>query len=106
MPQSSYRLPGLMIQWLSSDKGYAIIIKENYSLSCSVRLCKKITVIPIKDTKKECMAILTQQMAILANDETSMRNPDSSPGIYFTTDKVVQCRLVVDNSREKEEQKK
>ena len=41
----------------------------------------------------------------LVNDETSMRKPDSSTGIYLTADKVAQYRLVGDNTRENEEAK-
>ena len=43
---------------------------------------------------------------IFVNDETSMKNPDLSSGIYLTADKVAQFRLVVENRREKEEAKK
>ena len=42
----------------------------------------------------------------MVNDETYMRNPDSSLGIYLTAAKVVQCRLVAENRREKEATKK
>ena len=52
------------------------------------------------------MAVLNQKKVVLVNDETSMRNPDSSSGIYLTTDKVAQFRLVAGNRREKEEAKK
>ena len=34
------------------------------------------------------MAILNQKKVKLVNDETSMRNPDSSSGIYLTAAKV------------------
>ena len=67
---------------------------------------RKITVIHIQDAKKECMAILNQKKVRLVNDETSMRNPDSSLVIYLTSAKLAQCRLVGDNRREKEEAKK
>ena len=49
---------------------------------------KKKTVIPIQEMKKECMIILLQNKVRLVNDVTSMGNPDSSLGIYLTTDKV------------------
>ena len=52
------------------------------------------------------MTILNQKKVRLVNDETSMRNPDSSMGIYLTAAKVAQCTLVADNRREKEEAKK
>ena len=52
------------------------------------------------------MLILNQKKVILVNDETSMRNPDSSSGIYLTAAKVAQGGLVADNRREKEETKK
>ena len=51
------------------------------------------------------MTVLNQNMVRLVNDETSMRNPDSSSGIYLTAAKVVQCRLMDENRREKEEGK-
>ena len=51
------------------------------------------------------MAILNQKQVRLVNDETSMRNPDSSLGIYLTVAKVVQYILVTENRREKEEAK-
>ena len=51
------------------------------------------------------MAILNQKKTILVNDETSIRNPDSSLGIYLDAAKVAQCTLVSDNSRKKEEAK-
>ena len=50
--------------------------------------------------------ILNQNKVILVNDETSMRNPDSSMVIYLYADKVELCRLVAKNRREKEEEKK
>ena len=49
------------------------------------------------------MAVINKKKVVLVNDETSMRNPDSSSGIYLTTDKVTQFRLVAGNRREKEE---
>ena len=52
------------------------------------------------------MAILYQKKVILVNDKTSMRNADSSLGIYLTAAKVAQCSLVAENRREKEEAKK
>ena len=67
---------------------------------------RKRTVTPIQDTKKECMAVLNQKKARLVKNETSMRNPDSSTGIYLAAAKVVQRRLVAENRREKEEAKK
>ena len=50
--------------------------------------------------------ILNKKKVTLVNDETSSRNPDSSLGIYLTTDKVSQYRLVAENRREKEEAKR
>ena len=52
------------------------------------------------------MTILNQKKVRLLNDETSMRNPDSSSGIYLTAVKVVQCKLVAENRIENEEAKK
>ena len=34
-----------------------------------------------------------------------MRNPDSILGIYLTAAKVAQCRLLIENRRDKEEAK-
>ena len=42
----------------------------------------------------------------LIHDVTSRRNPDSNSGIYLTSAKVAQCRLVAKNRREEEEAKK
>ena len=67
---------------------------------------RKITVIPIQDTKKEFMAIINQKRVRLVNDETYMSNPDSSSGFYLTAAKVAQYGLVDRNRREKEEAKK
>ena len=67
---------------------------------------RKITVIHIQDMKKECMEILNQKKVRLVNDETSMRKPDSSSGIYLNAAKLAQCRLMAENRREKEEAKK
>ena len=50
--------------------------------------------------------MLNQKKVRLVNDETSMRNPDSSSGIYLTAAKVSQFRLVAENRKEKEEEKK
>ena len=52
------------------------------------------------------MLILQQDKVILINDVTSRRSLDSNPGIYPTTAKVAQCRLVDENRREKEEAEK
>ena len=52
------------------------------------------------------MAILNQNKVRLINDETSMRNPYYSSGIYLTAAKVAKCRLVADNMKEKEEAKR
>ena len=52
------------------------------------------------------MMILHQKKAILENDVTTRRNPDSSSGIYLTSAKVAQCRMVAYNRRQKEEVKK
>ena len=52
------------------------------------------------------MVILNQKKVRLVNDETSMRNPNYSLGIYLNADKLSQCRLVGENRREKEEVKK
>ena len=52
------------------------------------------------------MVILNQNKLRLVNEETSMRNPDSSLGIYLTAAKVVQCRLLDENRKGKEEAKK
>ena len=46
------------------------------------------------------MIILQQKKAILVNYEISSGNPDSSPGIYPTIDKVAQYILAADNRRE------
>ena len=62
----------------------------------------KRTVIPIKDTKKECTDILNKKKVRLLNDETSRSNPDSSSSIYLNSAKVAQYILVYDNRREKE----
>ena len=67
---------------------------------------RKITVIPIQDMKKEFMAIINKKRVRLLNDETYIRNPDSSSGFYLTAAKVAQYRLVDKNRREKEEAKK
>ena len=67
---------------------------------------RKRTVTPIQDMKKKCIAILNQKKVRLINYETSMRNPDSSLEIYLTTSKVNYCRLMDENRREKEEEKK
>ena len=42
----------------------------------------------------------------MVNDETSMRNPDSSLGIYLTAAKLAQRIIVAENKREKQEAKK
>ena len=47
------------------------------------------------------MVILNKKNVILVNDEISMRNQDSSSGIYLTAANVYQYRLVADNRREK-----
>ena len=52
------------------------------------------------------MMMINQKKVILVNDETSMRNPDPSTGIYLTTAKVAPCRLVVVNRIETEEAKR
>ena len=67
---------------------------------------RKRTFISIEDMNKEGMEILNQNKLILANNETSMSNPDSSSGIYLTTAKLLQCTLMANNMREKEEGKK
>ena len=67
---------------------------------------RKRTVISIEYVNKEGMAILNQNKARLENNETSISKPDSSSGIYLTTAKVLQCTLMADNMREKEEGKK
>ena len=52
------------------------------------------------------MMILNQNEAKLANeDTTTISNPGSTSGIYFTAVKVVQCRQVEANMREKKEKK-
>ena len=60
---------------------------------------RKRTVILIQERKKEFMMILNQTKAILVNDETSRRNPDSSLEIYLTAAKLSQYRLVAENRR-------
>ena len=60
---------------------------------------RKIIVIPIQYMNKECMMMLNQNKVILVNDETSMRNPDSSLEIYLTAAKLSQCTLVAENRR-------
>ena len=67
---------------------------------------RKITVIPIQDTKKEFTMILNQKKVRLVNNEASRSNPDSITLIYLTTSKVAQLILVDENRREKEEAKK
>ena len=42
----------------------------------------------------------------MVNDETSMRNPDLSTRIYLTATNVEKCRLLSENTREKEEAKR
>ena len=42
----------------------------------------------------------------LENDVTTRKNHDSSLGVYLTSDKFAQCRLVDENRREEEEAKK
>ena len=49
------------------------------------------------------MMILQKNNVRLVKDETSMRNPDSSPIIYLTAPKAEQFKLVEDNRREKKE---
>ena len=49
------------------------------------------------------MMVLQKKEEILANYETSRRNPNSRLGIYLTAAKVSQFRLVAENRREKEE---
>ena len=56
--------------------------------------------------KREYSTILHQKKLISDNDVTTRNNPDSSLGIYLTTAKVVQYRLVSENRRYKEEAKK
>ena len=50
--------------------------------------------------------IINQKKLILVNDETSTSNPGFSTGIYLNVNKVAQCILVSDNTREKVEAKK
>ena len=63
---------------------------------------RKLTVISIQKTKKECIAILSQKKVRLVNDETSTRNPNLSTGIYLSIAKVAQYRLASKNRKEKE----
>ena len=51
------------------------------------------------------MEILNQKKVILVNDETSMRNPDSSSGIYLTAAKVAQGVMVANNRKLKGDKK-
>ena len=50
--------------------------------------------------------MILQQKVRLVKYETSRRNPDSGSGIYLTTSKMMQQRLVGENRREKKEAKK
>ena len=52
------------------------------------------------------MMIIHKEKVRLVYDKTSRRNPDSGSVIYLTAAKVVQCRLVGENNREKEEAKR
>ena len=49
------------------------------------------------------MMVMQQNKAILKNYVSIRKNPDSSLGIYLTTSKVAQSRLVAKNRRLKEE---
>ena len=76
----------MVVLWASTQQSSSNIILQ----AAAYAAVRKITVIPIQDTKKECMAILKQNKVRLVNDENSMRNPDSSSGIYLTAAKVEQ----------------
>ena len=88
------------------EKGTQQSLRNVILRAAAYDAARKRTVIPIQDMNKECMAILNQKKVIFVNDETSMRKPDSSSGIYLTAAKVAQRRLVADNRREKEEAKR
>ena len=51
------------------------------------------------------MNVINQKKLRLVNDETSMRNPDFSTGIYFTAAKVAKCRLMSENRGKRVETK-
>ena len=52
------------------------------------------------------MMIFQQKKVQLVNNKTSIGNPDYISGIYLTTAKVAQLRLVADNRRKKKRVKK
>ena len=67
----------------------------------------KRTVLPLQDMKIETMMIHHQKKVKLANKDANTRiNPNSTSGIYLTSDKVAQCRQVAENRIEMDEAKK
>ena len=69
---------------------------------------RKLTVIPIQETKKEDTEMKIQKKVILVNDVINMttgNNPDPTSGIYLTAVKVSQFRMVAESRRENKSKK-